>query len=746
MLKLTRWCIAHRGRVFVAWLVVAVATTAIASAAGRNYATNFTLPGTQSQRVLDLLKKEFPTQSGDVDTIVFHTANGTVDDPQVKAAITKLLDQVSGDPHVVSVRSPLGTEGAVQVSHDRRTAFATVNYDKPSNQVPNDAGKPVLNQIASVNVPGLKIAAGGQVMENAEGFSVGPATLIGAIAALIILLFTFGSLVAAGMPLLTAGFGLITGVALIGLATHVTSIPNVSTDLALMIGLGVGVDYALFIVTRFRENYLAFGDVEQSVVEAMDTSGRAILLAGTTVTIALLGMFATGVSFLYGLAIASVCAVLMTMLASLTVLPAMLSKYGDRVVRPRTRRFGRGRGAAAAGKSDDAVMKAASRSRWREWSRTVQRRPWPLALASTALMVALLLPVFALRLESSDAGNDPSGTNTREAFDLLAQGFGGGFNGPLLIVTELPSQNQAATQEAVSAAVSKTPGVVAVTPPRVSPSGNLAVFEAYPGSAPQAQATTDLVNHLRNDVAPPLAKQTGATVLVGGFTAGSIDFSHVLSKKLPLFIGIVVVLSALLLFVIFRSIVIPIQAALMNLLSIGGALGVTVLVFQKGWFASVIGIEKGPVEPWIPVLMFAVVFGLSMDYEVFLISRVREQWIRRHDASEAVADGIAFTGRVITAAAAIMICVFLSFMFGDERVLKEFGFGLAVAVLLDAVVVRCVLLPAVLELLGPRTWWLPQWLDRRLPHINIEGTSARAKLAERSAEPGEPVEREPAQV
>ena len=282
----------------------------------------------------------------------------------------------------------------------------------------------------------------------------------------------------------------------------------------------------------------------------------------------------------------------------------------------------------------------------------------------------------------------------------MAQGFGPGFNGPLLIATELPSQNQASTQEAVSAAVAKTPGVAAVTPARTSPSGNVAVFEAYPDSAPQAQATTDLVNHLRNDVAPPLEKQTGATVLVGGFTAGSIDFSHVLSVKLPLFIGIVVVLSALLLFVIFRSIVIPIQAALMNLLSIGGALGVTVLVFQKGWFASVLGLEKGPIEPWIPVLMFAVVFGLSMDYEVFLISRVREQWIRRRDASEAVADGIAFTGRVITAAAAIMICVFLSFMLGNERVLKEFGFGLAVAVLLDAVVVRCVLLPAVLELLG----------------------------------------------
>ena len=748
MLTLTRWCIAHRGRVFVAWLVVAVVATVLAGAAGRNYATNFSLPGTESQRALDLLKKEFPAQSGDVDTIVFHTENGTVDDPAVKAEMTKLLGQVSGDPRVVSVRSPYGPEGAVQVSRDRKTAFATINYNKPANLVPNDAGKPVLDQVGAVHVPGLKVAAGGQVIENAEGFTVGPATLIGALAALIILLFTFGSLVAAGMPLITAGFGLITGVALIGLATHVTSIPNVSTDLALMIGLGVGVDYALFIVTRFRENYLALGDVERSVVEAMDTSGRAILLAGTTVTIALLGMFVTGVSFMYGLAIASVFAVLMTMLASLTVLPAMLSKFGDRIVRPRTSRRGpfRRRAAPATDVPVDAAMKAKSRSRWREWSRTVQRRPWPLAILSLGVMVALLLPVVALRLESSDAGNDPAGTNTRQAFDLLAQGFGGGFNGPLLIVTELPSENQAAALSAVSGAVAKSPNVVAVTPPRTSPSGNIAVFEAYPGSAPQAVATTDLVNHLRKDVAPPVEHQTGATVLVGGFTAGSIDFSHVLANKLPLFIGVVVVLSALLLFVIFRSVVIPIQAAVMNLLSIGGALGVTVLVFQKGWLAGLIGIEKGPVEPWIPVLMFAVVFGLSMDYEVFLISRIREQWIRKRDASEAVADGIAFTGRVITAAAAIMICVFLSFMLGNERVLKEFGFGLAAAVLLDALIVRCVLLPAVLELLGERTWWLPRWLDARLPHINIEGSSARAAVAAAKEESGEPVEREPAQV
>ncbi len=803
MLKVTRWCLAHRGRVFVAWTAIAVITTAVASAAGRNYATNFSLPGTQSQRALDLLKKEFPAQSGDVDTIAFHTATGTVDDPDVQSAITKLLDKVEGDPHVVSVRSPFGPAGAVQISRDRRTAFATVNYNKPANLVPTDAGKPVLDQISAVHVPGLKVAAGGQVMENAEGFTVGPATLIGAIAALIILLFTFGSLVAAGMPLITAGFGLITGVALIGLATHVTSIPNVSTDLALMIGLGVGVDYALFIVTRFKENYVQFGDVDRSVIEAMDTSGRAILLAGSTVTIALLGMFITGVSFLYGLAIASVLVVLLTMTASLTVLPAMLSKFGDRIVRPRTRRgvFRRGAApapapapapasasapasapsaaaatgpaastaaatatagngvAAAAGDGvvaaggdgavavggNGAAAVAPHPSRWRQWSRTVQRRPWPLTILSLGVMVALVLPVVGLRLESSDAGNDPSNTNTRQAFDLLAQGFGAGFNGPLTIVTELPSQNQQAAVSAVTSAVKQTPDVVAVTPARISPSGQVAVFQAYPGSAPQAVATTNLVNHLRADVAPPVEHQTGAKVLVGGFTAGSIDFAHVLANKLPLFIGVVVVLSALLLFVIFRSIVIPIQAALMNLLSIGGALGVTVLVFQDGWFAGVLGIEKGPVEPWIPVLMFAVVFGLSMDYEVFLISRIREQWIRKRDASEAVADGIAFTGRVITAAAAIMICVFLSFMLGNERVLKEFGFGLAAAVLLDALIVRCVLLPAVLELLGPTTWKLPRWLDGRLPHINIEGSSARAQLLAEPG-PGEPLEREPAQV
>jgi RND superfamily putative drug exporter len=489
-------------------------------------------------------------------------------------------------------------------------------------------------------------------------------------------------------------------------------------------------------VTRFRENYRRLGDVQQSVVDAMDTSGRAILLAGTTVVIALLGMFATGVSFMYGLAIAAVIAVLLTMLASLTVLPALLSRWGTRLARP-----------SRAARRREAAGRPPRDSLWRRWSLMVQARPWPLALIALVVMLLFLAPVTQLRLDNSDAGNDPADTSTRQAFDLLSQGFGQGFNGPLQVVAELRAPADAAALPAVRAAVASTPGVVAVAAPRINPAGTVAVITAYPASAPQAQPTTDLVNRLRRQVLPPIERRTGVPALVGGFTAGSIDFANVLSSKLPVFIALVVVLSALLLFVMFRSLVIPVQAAMMNLLSIGGALGATVAVFQLGWLSGLLGVEKGPVEPWLPVLMFAVVFGLSMDYEVFLVSRVREEWVLQRDATTAVADGIAFTGRVISAAAAIMVCVFLSFMLGNERSIKEFGFGLAAAVFLDALVVRCVLLPSVLEILGTLTWKLPAWLDRRLPRVNIEGSAAQAaQLAalEQAAEAEAEAERTPA--
>jgi RND superfamily putative drug exporter len=719
---------AHRRRVVFAWLVLAVVATAASHAVGPNYVTVYSLPGTDSQRAHDLLVQDFKTQSGDIDSIVFHVSSGTIEAPAVRAAITPLLKRVSGLTDVTGVVSPYAAQGALQVSSNRMTAFATVNYNKPANSLPTDVGKPLLADVNAVHVAGLEVTAGGQVVEDAEGFSIGPATEVGVVAALFILLITFGSLMAAGMPLITAAFGLITGVALIGLATRVTNISNVGPDLALMIGLGVGIDYSLFIVTRFRENYATYGDVERSVTEAMDTAGRAILLAGTTVVIALLGMFATGVAFMYGLAIAAVIAVLLTLIASLTLLPALLSRFGPRLVRPRGARrhlFGRRAPVADTG-GGGAPATASHRPTWLGWSKTVHARPWPLAIGALVVMVVLLIPVFAMRLDSSDAGNDPSSTSSRHAFDLLAQGFGPGFNGPLLLVAELPNRDQAALP-ALSAAVKSTPGIVAVTAPRIAPAGTVAVIEAYPNSAPQAVKTTNLVNHLRDDVLPRFDRQTGVHVLVGGFTAGSIDFSHVLGNKLPVFFGIVILLSALLLLLMFRSVVIPIQAAIMNLLTIGAALGVVVAVFQDGIGASVLGVQKGPIEAWVPVIMFAVVFGLSMDYEVFLVSRVRERWIVHRDASAAVGDGIALTGRVITAAAAIMVCVFLSFTLGNERTLKEFGFGLAVAVLLDAIVVRCMLLPAVLELLGPITWRLPRWLDKLLPHINIEGSTARAR-------------------
>jgi RND superfamily putative drug exporter len=767
MRVLARWCMAHRRRVVVGWIAVALLVSVLSHAIGPKYASVFGIPGAQSQRAKELLTREFPAQSGDVDTIVFHVGTGTIDSPEVRAAIEPMLAQVQKLAHVAGVVSPYSPAGAVQVSTNRMTAFATVNYDKPANVLATDAGKPLLDAVKAVHLAGLQLAAGGEVVEQAEGFSAGPATAVGVIAALLILLLTFGSLAAAGLPLVTAGLGLLTGVALIGIATHVTNMSNISPDLALMIGLGVGIDYALFIVTRFRESYVAIGDVERSVLEAMDTSGRAILLAGTTVVIALLGMFATGVAFMYGLAIAAVIAVLLTLTASLTLLPALLSRFGPRLVHPRRARRGlRGRrqsagvpgaddpGAANAGTPNPVAANAGvaaaapDHSAWRRWSGTVRAHPWPLALVSLATMVALLTPVFALRLDESDAGNDPAGVSSRHAFDLLAGGFGQGFNGPLLLVAELSGHDRTEALSSLRADAGATPGIVAVTQPRISPSGTVAVMQAYPDSSPEALATTDLVNHLRQVVLPAFERSSGIPVLVGGFTASSIDFSNYLANKLPLFFGLVILLSALLLLLVFRSVVIPVQAAILNLLTIGAALGVTVAVFQWGWLGGLFGVQKGPIEAWVPVIMFAVVFGLSMDYEVFLVSRIREQWLLRRDSSFAVAEGISLTGRVITAAAAIMVCVFLSFVLGDERTLKEFGFALAVAVFLDALVVRCMLLPASLELIGPITWRLPRWLDARLPRINIEGTTVEAgserRGEDRGVGTGQPVESVPA--
>jgi putative drug exporter of the RND superfamily len=709
--RVSRFCVDHRRAVILSWVAVVVAALALSSAVGTRYATNFSLPGAESQRATDLLKRDFPAQAGDTDQIVFAAKHGKVTDPAVRARVTPMLAQVSRLPHVTGVVSPYSGAGGRAVSADRRIAFATVNFDQRANDLPKDDIKRVISVARAAGSGAVQVELGGQAIQQVQEPPLGAATAIGIVAAIVVLLFTFGSFVGMGMPILTALIGLGSGVGLIGLASQVMDMPFFSTELAVMIGLGVGIDYALFIVTRFRENARAGMDVREATIAAMDTAGRAVLFAGLTVIIALLGMFALGLSFLYGVAVSSALAVLLVMLASLTVLPALISKFGARVARPSRR---------ARRRAEAGVAPATGPTGWARWAEWISHRPWVGVIAGLGIMLVLTVPALSMTQGASDAGNDPTSLTTRRAYDLLAEGFGKGVNGPLIVAAQLSRAGDRAAVTQIGTTLRTTPDVAAVAPPRVAPNGKTIVYTVYPRSAPQDQATTDMVQNLRDTRLPPVERATGATVLVGGANGAQIDVSHALSSKLPLFIGVVVLLSALLLFVVFRSIVIPVQAAVMNLLSIGAALGVVVAIFQWGWLADVFGVQKGPIDSFIPVMVFAIVFGLSMDYEVFLVSRIHEAWTTRRDASRAVVDGLASTGRVITAAATIMVCVFLSFVVGDVRAIKLFGLSLAAAVFLDAFVVRSLLLPAVFQLLGRATWWLPDWLERRLPHLAIE--------------------------
>jgi RND superfamily putative drug exporter len=705
------WASRHRRVVLLGWIVALVGAFGASSVVGTNYGNSFSLKGTDSQRAVDLLKRSFAAQSGDSDQIVLRARSGSVTAAAAKARVTPVLRQIARLPHVSGVVSPYSPAGAQAVSHDGQIAFATVNFDQRANVLPAAAVERVISVADSARSAQLEVQLGGQAIEQVEKPSLGIATAVGLIAAMIVLLITFGSALAMGLPILTALLGLGTAIGLAGLASQVITTPDFATQLAAMIGLGVGIDYALFLITRFRQNFRSGMDLQTSISEAMDTAGRAVLFAGITVIIALLGQLVLGVSFLYGLAVASALAVLMTMLAALTILPAVLSRFGERIARP-------GRRARNSGESSAARE---ARGPWARWASLIQRHPWPGAIAGLAIMLTLAAPALALRLGNSDAGNNPPSSTTRHSYDLLAKGFGSGFNGPLQVVASLPHAGDSAAVAGIAASLRASGDVASVSPARLSPNGQTAVFLVYPSSAPQSLATSTLVESLRKQTLPPLAQSTGARILVGGQQATTIDFTSVLSSKLPLFIGVVVALSALLLLIVFRSLVIPLQAAFMNLLSIGAALGVVVAIFQWGWLGSFFNVKGGPIEAFIPVMLFAIVFGLSMDYEVFLVSRIHEEWTRRRDASEAVTRGLASTGRVITAAATIMICVFLSFATGEERVLKLFGLSLASAVFLDAFVVRSLLLPAVLELLGRRTWALPVWLEKRLPHLAIDG-------------------------
>jgi RND superfamily putative drug exporter len=706
------------------WIVAVVAVNGIESSAGTAYTDNFKLPHTDSFDAVNLLKRNAPKVSGDTEQVVIAVKQGRVTDPGPRTQFTGLLAELAKQPHVGSVESPYGARAARQIAPDGQVGFANVTYNAQTNKVSNADAKKFVSLVTSASRNGVEFQVEGQIAEAGNRNGDTHSLIFGFIAAAVVLFAVFGSVLATILPLLTTAVSLGTGIAVIGLLSHLLDMASFSNELAALIGLGVGVDYALFIVTRYRQARLRGLDGEAATIESLDTSGRAVLFAGLIVCIAMLGMFALGVSFLYGVAIAAAIAVSFTVVAALTLLPALLGFFGNKVLRRRERRAIR----EGRLRTDDES------SAWARWTGWMSQRPALFAGVAALVMIVIAIPFFGMRLGSADAGSDPASTTTRKAYDLLAKGFGPGYNGPLQLVAQISNPAQEAGFIRVFHAVASTPGVVGSTQPHLIPGVHghppVAIANVYPKGSPQDASTADLLHHVRDSVVPAATGNSGVHVLVGGDTAIFDDFSHVLSRKLPLFIGVVVVLSFLLLMAVFRSLVIPLTAAVMNLLSASAAFGVVTAVFQHGWGASLIGVDKtGPIEAFLPVLMFPILFGLSMDYEVFLVSRIYEEWHRRRDNREAVAHGLAATGRTITAAAAIMVLVFGAFVLGGERVIELFGIGLASAVLLDAVIVRSVIVPALMMLFGERNWQIPDWLDRLLPHLKIEGSSGGAGAA-----------------
>jgi len=706
--RLAHWCYRRRRLVLGLWVVLLVGSQFASAAAGGKSSMSFKLPASDSQQAQDLLSQRFATQSGATGDVVIAAPAG-VKSAAIEARATALFAQIARAAHVVGVSSPYRAQGVRQISTDGKIAFAEVHFDANIDRLKNSTADAVKQIALRAKAPGFDVELSGLMFQSRK--PPGGTEGVGILAAIVILLIAFGSVLAMGLPILTALFGIGVGLAGVSLLANVFSMPSFASILAAMIGIGVGIDYALFIVTRYRQGLHNGLDPERAVVKSVTTSGKAVVFAGSTVVISLLGMFAMGLSFVRGLAVGASLAVVLTMLASVTLLPAVLGFVGlniDKLALPWTKRGTR---------TDRATLAY-------RWSRVIQHRPWTFGAAGLVVLVALAIPVFSITLGNTDAGNNPKSDTTRLAYDQLAKGFGPGFNGPLLVAIEVPDKGAARALPALRSAISHVPGVVDVTPPSLGPSGTAAVMQVIPSTGPQDQHTVALIHELRARVIPAAVAGTGLVVHIGGTTATFIDLSNFLGSHLPIFMLVVLGLSFLLLLVVFRSLVVPLKAVIMNVLSIGAAYGLLVAVFQWGWGAGIIGVgQKGPIESFIPMMMFAVIFGLSMDYEIFLLSRIKEEFDKTHDNAEAVADGLAHTARVITAAAAIMVCVFGSFVLGGERVIKEFGLGLAAAIFIDATLVRMVLVPATMELLGDANWWLPHWLARVLPNVHIEGTA-----------------------
>ncbi len=695
--RLAQTSFRHRRLVVAAWILVFLAAVAGGSALKGDYATSGRLPHTDSQAAYDRLARDFPQRHGDEGRIVFADVRTN------RAAIDAYVAKVARTPGVVGVQplqvSPGGAVGVVAIT----TANGSGSHPKTIANDVKDLAKPL--QAQGVNV---------QFSGNWFGNTSMPASeIVGVIAAIVVLLIAFGSLIAMGLPILTALVGIGVSLVGVGLIANVFTTPDFAPQVAAMIGIGVGIDYALFIVSRYRAALHRTRSPEAAVAEAMSTSGRAVVFAGITVMISVLGMFLMGLNFLHGLAVGTSIAVAVAVAAAITLLPALLGFVGFNIDR-----FHVGRRTATDGEG-----------MWHRWARTVQRRPAPVALAGLAVLVFVALPTLSLRLGNADASNDPASSTTHKSYELVAQGFGRGANGPFLVVADTPTATATAALPRLTDALRSTPGVASVTEFRSNPAGSAALATLYPRTGPQDKATEQLVHRLRDRVLPAATSGTGLAAHIGGQTASAVDFADVIGRRLPIFIGAVLALSFLLLLLVFRSVLVPLKAVVMNLLSIGAAYGVIVATFQWGWGGSLLGVSPGPIEPWVPMMLFAIVFGLSMDYEVFLLSAVREHYDRTGDNATAVAEGLASTARVITAAALIMVFVFGSFVVADIRALKLIGLGLAVAVAVDASIVRVVLVPATMELLGDANWWLPRWVDRFMPRVRIEDAPAVEELA-----------------
>jgi RND superfamily putative drug exporter len=711
MSRLARWCFRHRVVTLLLWLIALVGVFVGQRVAGTTYSTDFSLPGTDSTRALELLGSALPGQAGESATIVWHVNSGSVRDPGVQQRMSDVLGRVAQAPSITMVSSPYDPTGVAQISPDGRTAYANITFAGLGQQIKTSDIQNVINIAQSGRTSGLDVELGGTPIQRINQISTSVSELVGILAAAVVLLIAFGSILAMLLPLAIALLSLATGTLTIGLLSHVLTVPDIAPTVAALIGLGVGIDYALFIVTRHRNGLRAGMTPAESAVRALNTSGRAVLFAGATVCMAMLGLLVLQLSFLTGIGIAAAVMVLFTMLTAITLLPALLGFLGMRVLTRRERRS----------LAREGPRETHTQGFWSRWSALVARHPRILTPVALAILAVLIVPLFALHLGASDQGNDPSGTTTRKAYDLLASGFGPGFNGPLQLVAQLRSPGDEDALNALVQAVRQTPGVAQVVPTPVRQGTNVAVVQVIPTTSPQDVKTNELIANLREQVIPQADRGHTLQVFVGGGTAISDDFATVIAGKLPLFIGVIVGLGFLLLLIAFRSLLVPLTAAVMNLLAAGASFGVVVAFFQWGWGSEALGLGKaGPVEAFLPVMMLAILFGLSMDYQVFLVSRMHEEWVHSRDNTYSVTVGQAATGRVITAAATIMIAVFLAFMFGGQRTIAEFGLGLASAVFIDAFVLRTVLVPALMHIFGNANWWLPRAIDSWLPHLAVE--------------------------